>query len=261
MTEFTLGAQELGEVQQSDFAEFISIVTGRSVISGADWGKERIELGLSGDGMVRIFWTPDGLHANFISTTNKDEIPPLMLQILDGEKRISARALEKRLRALRTLYAIVHLSSTDRFNLVQDILSKDPSCDLELLLDDDELLYVECLAPGSWYVTLWSKLRTSYRSVLQTVAIVSERGREALLSKLEAEARLKELEVEEKEFENFTKKVDYGLGLMDRLSTDSEKAALRDRVEEELGNFLLLPQNSNEVQAAKKRLLEEKDKA
>lgn len=261
MTEFTLGAQELGEVQQSDFAEFINIVTGRSVISGADWGKDRIEFGLSGDGMVRIFWSPDGLHANFISTTNKDEIPPLMLQIIDGEKRIPARALEKRLRALRTLYAIVHLSLTNRFALVQDILSKDPNYDLELLLDDNELLYVECLAPGSWYVTLWSKLKTSYRSVLQTVAIVSERGREALLSKLEAEARLKELEVEEKEFENFTKKVDYGLGLMDRLSTDSAKRALRDRVEEELGNFLLLPADSTEVQGAKKRLLDEDDKA
>jgi len=132
---------------------------------------------------------------------------------------------------------------------------------LELLLDDDELLYVECLAPGSWYVTLWSKLRTSYHSVLQTVAIVSERGQEALLSKLEAEARLKELEVEEKEFRNFTKKVDYGLGLMDRLSTDSAKTALKDRVEKALENFLLLPPDSAEVQGAKKRLLDEEGKA
>ena len=211
--------------------------------------------------MVRIFWSPDGLHTNFISTTNKGEIPPLMLQIIDGGKRVPARTLEKRLRALRTLYAIVHLSLTDRFNLVQDVLSKDPSYDLELLLDDDELLYVECLAPGSWYVTLWSKLRICYRSVLQTVAIVSERGREALLSKLESEARLKELEVEEKEFENFTKKVDYGMGLMDSLSTNSSKIALSERVEEALGDFLLMPPNSAEVKGAKKRLLDKKGKA
>lgn len=95
MAEFTLGAQELGETQQSNFAEFINIVNGRSVISGADWGNDRIEFGLSGDGMVRIFWTPDGLHANFISTTNKGDIPPLMLQIVDGEKRLPARILEK----------------------------------------------------------------------------------------------------------------------------------------------------------------------
>lgn len=261
MAEFTLGAQELGETQESDFAEFINIVTGRSVISGADWGKDRIEFGLSGDGMIRIFWRPDGLHANFISTTNKDEIPPLMLQIVDGEKRLPARVLEMRLHALRTLYAIVHLSLTDRFHLVQDALSKDPGYDLELLLEDDELLYIECLSPESWYVTLWSKMRTSYRSVLQTIAIVSEKGREALLSKLEAEARVKELEVEEKEFELFTKKVDYGLGLVDRLSSDSAKNALKDRVENELGNFLLLQPQSIEVQDAKKRLLDEEKKA
>lgn len=87
------------------------------------------------------------------------------------------------------------------------------------------------------------------------------RGREALLKKLEAEARLKELDVEEREFEIFTKKADYGLSLMDRLSSDSAKTALRDRVEEELGNFLLLEPHSVEVQNAKKRLLDKKDKA
>jgi len=48
---------------------------------------------------------------------------------------------------------------------------------------------------------------------------------------------------------------------MDRLSSDSAKSALRDRVEEELGNFLLLDPHSIEVQNAKKRLLDEKDKA
>ena len=258
MTEFTLGAQETGENQQSNFAEFINIVSGRSVTSGADWGKDRIELGLSGDGMIRIFWTPKGLHANFISTTNKNEIPPLMLQIVDGEKRLPARTLEKRLRALRMLYAIVHLSLTDRFNLVHEVLDHDPEYDLELLLDDDELLYVECLAPGSWYVTLWSKSRKSYHSILQTVSIISVRGREALLKKLEAEAKLKELEVEEKEFEMFTKKADYYLGLLNKINSDKTKTVLQNRVEEELGNFLLMDEQSNEVQDAKKRFLNNK---
>ena len=66
---------------------------------------------------------------------------------------------------------------------------------------------------------------------------------------------------EEKEFEMFTRKADYGLSLMDRLSSDSAKTALRDRVEEALGNFLLLEPHSIEVQDAKKRLLDEKDMA
>ena len=93
MTEFSIGAQELGETRKSDFAEFINVVMGRSVISGADWGKDRVEFGLSGDGMIRIFWTPDGLNANYISTTNRDEIPPLMLEIAGEEKKLPARIL------------------------------------------------------------------------------------------------------------------------------------------------------------------------
>jgi len=50
-------------------------------------------------------------------------------------------------------------------------MSYDAFYDLELLLYDDELLYIECLAPGSWYVTLWSKVRVSYHSILQTIAV------------------------------------------------------------------------------------------
>ena len=45
------------------------------------------------------------------------------------------------------------------------------------------------------------------------------------------------------------------------LSSESAKTALRDRVEEELGHFLLLEPYSIEVQNAKNLLLDEKDKA
>lgn len=120
METFTIGLQELGSEVKSNFAEFISIAQGRSIITGADWGRDRIEFGLSGDGMIRIFWTPTGLIANFISTTNTDEIPPLILKIDDGGKRVPARVIEKRIRALRSLYAIVHLDSLNRLNEVQE---------------------------------------------------------------------------------------------------------------------------------------------
>ncbi len=260
MAEYSLGLVELAPAQESDFGEFINIVSGRSIVSGADWGSERIEFGLSGDGMLRVFWTPKGLHANFVSTTNEDEIPPLMLQITEGNKRLTARALEFRLRALRNLYAIVHLALDQKLHLAGELVASDPDCDFEILLDDDELLYVECLAPGSWYVTLWSKLRTSYRAVLQTVALVSLRGREAILKKLEAEAKLKSLEAEEKEFDLFAKKVDYGLGLSKQLHSDAAREAFSKRIEKELGNFLLSDGQSAEVQNAKRRLLDdEKD--
>ena len=256
MAEFSLGAAETGDNVPSSFAEHINIVSGRSIVSGADWGHDRFELGLSGDGMIRVFWRPDGLHINYISTTNPGEIPPLMLQLVDGERRVPARLIEGRLRGLRSLYAVVHLLSTGRSEILEQALISAPNSDLEELLHPDEQLFVECLAPGSWYVTLWAKVRPAYQSVLQTVAFVYVRGREALLKKLEAEARLKELDVEAKEFELATKKIDYGLGLMDRLSSDPAKAALRQRVEQDLSSFLLASPGSNEVQSASQRLLQ-----
>ncbi len=253
MAKFTLGAHETGTVRPSDFGEFINMVSGRSVVSGADWGRERIEFGLSGDGMIRVFWTPQGLEANFISTTNADEVPPLILQMVDEERRLPARLLERRLFGLRQLYAIVRLADTERFAELEAVITSMP--DLEDLLHPDEQLYIECMAPGSWYLTVWAKLRGSYGSVLKTVALVYTRGREALLTKLEAEARLKSLEVEEKEFALFTKKVDYTLGLSKKLKSFEAKRALEERVIGHLENFLIRPRDSVDVAEATRNLL------
>jgi hypothetical protein len=256
VTTFTLGANEVGPVVPSDFGEFISIVSGRSVVSGADWGNDRLEFGLSGDGMIRVFWTPQGLHANFISTTNINEVPPLMLRLSEEDRRIPARVLELKLRALRNLYAAVHLLSTGRSTLVENALLSGDGLDLEALLNPDEYLYVECLAPGSWYITLWSKAKESYRSVIATVALVYERGRDATLRKLEAEARIKELEAETKEFELLTKKLDYGLGLVDRLTSPQAKAALTQQIENDVSDLLQVSSSSNLAHHASQRFLQ-----
>lgn len=256
MTRFSIGAAELGQVADSDFGEFISIVSGRSVVSGADWGEDRLEFGLSGDGMIRVFWTPQGLHANFISTTNHDEVPPLMLRLSEDDRRVPARVLELKLRALRNLYALVHLLSTERSELVESALLTGNSSDFEALLEPDEYLYVECLAPGSWYITLWSKAKESYRSVIVTVALVYERGRDAALRKLEAEARIKELEAEAKEFELMTRQLDYGLGLLDRIASPEAKAALTQQIERAVSDLLQVKSTSPLAQSASQRLLQ-----
>jgi len=260
MSQFTLGAFELGEIQPSDFGEFINIVSGRSIVSGGDWDSERkdgghsdrFELGLSGDGMIRIFWTPEGLDVNFFSTTNEDEIPPLIIQMVDEERRLPARLLEKRLFGMRQLYALVRLADTDRLGLLEANLGIR---DLEDLLSADELLYVECLAPGSWYLTVWSAVRGSYSSLLRTVGLVYSRGREALLIKLEAEGRLKHLEAEGKEFELFTKKLDYTLAISEKLGSDEARKAINERVMNGLEDFLLRPRDSQDVKEASRRLM------
>jgi hypothetical protein len=256
VTKFSIGAAEFGQGTDSDFGEFISIVSGRSVVSGADRGENRLEFGLSGDGMIRVFWSPQGLHANFISTTNHDEVPPLMLRLSEEDRRVPARVLELKLRALRNLYAAVHLLTTERSKLVETALLTGTSSDFEALLEPDEYLYVECLAPGSWYITLWSKAKESYRSIIATVALVYERGRDATLRKLEAEARIKELEAETKEFELMTSKLDYGLGLLDRVASPEAKAALTQQIERDVSDLLQVKSTSPMAQSASKRLLQ-----
>ena len=121
MSEYSIGAQELGETQRSDFGEFINIVSGRSVVSGADWGNDRFELGFSGEGMIRVFWTPEGLHVNFISTTNASEIPPLILQLVDEERRLPARG--KRMGTLSiftVLYRSIHVLIVDHAKKIKN---------------------------------------------------------------------------------------------------------------------------------------------
>jgi hypothetical protein len=55
MTHFTVGALEFDRQRKSDFEEFVEIVKGRSIISAGLWNDDRLELGLSGGLMLRIF--------------------------------------------------------------------------------------------------------------------------------------------------------------------------------------------------------------
>ncbi|MDP2807665.1 MAG: hypothetical protein Q8O74_05960, partial [bacterium] len=101
MAIFTVGTFELGPETQIEFQDFISIVLGLSIKSAADWDKDRVELGLSGNLMLRVWWTPNGLKLNLLSTTNKGEIPPLILSFADEKERPTIDILERRLRGMR----------------------------------------------------------------------------------------------------------------------------------------------------------------
>ena len=87
MSKFFIGAEELGRVQVG-FAEFVQLVSGRSIVSAADWGGGRVELGLSGDGMLRVAWVRNGIDVSIFSTTNAGEIPPLLLALPEEKRRL-----------------------------------------------------------------------------------------------------------------------------------------------------------------------------
>ena len=81
MAHVTIGAIELGQVRASSFAEFVEIAKGRSIISAADWGSDRFELGISGGLMIRVLRDGESIEINLISTTNPGEMPPWVLTV------------------------------------------------------------------------------------------------------------------------------------------------------------------------------------
>src|SRR5258708_6032285 len=73
-----------------------------------------VEIQMDDDAMRRIFWKPKRHRSNLISTTNQGDMPPLLLEMPEEQKRLPLREVERRLGALLTLHAIVHLLDTRR---------------------------------------------------------------------------------------------------------------------------------------------------
>ena len=96
MSQFTIGAYEMENAVVSDFSEFLAIIKGRSVISAADWGDDRFELGLSGNLMIRFFQTEDGMTINLISTQNANENPSLVVDLGNMEQRVPISIIENK---------------------------------------------------------------------------------------------------------------------------------------------------------------------
>jgi len=191
MTQFSIGAPELQQRRQSSFEEFIALVKGRSIISAADWGDDRFELGLSGGAMIRFFRGRDGTEINWISTTNPDEIPPLLISLGNMPAQVPIGIIEQKLYGLRTLYAIYYLAHQKRFDDLTSYLIRHPHGDIErATLTPEETLYIESISYGSWILAVWAKTKTAYKALSSVAGLVFYRGREAYLSKLEAEARL-----------------------------------------------------------------------
>jgi len=245
MATFLLGAREQGDVQVSDFAEFISIIKGRSIVSGADWGKDRVEFGLSGDLMLRIFLNHDEILIELVSTLNKGENPSLAIDLGDMDRKVPINVIIIKLNALRTLYAIFYLIYSGRGHDLELFLLSDPAGDIEqALLKEDEQLFIESVSYGSWILTVWGKTKETYQALVAVAGLVFDRGREAFLSKLEANARLKnaeadlkEREVNAKDFEIKKDQIDYLLEVSDSLDAPEIKAIIKDKIIEATKNL------------------------
>ncbi|MBW8050075.1 MAG: hypothetical protein FVQ77_06995 [Cytophagales bacterium] len=248
MTKFTIGAYELEQATATNFADIISIIKGRSIVSGADWEQgDRFELGLSGNLMLRFFRTDTNMTVNLISTRNKDENPTLVIDMGDMGQRVPISVIETKLNGLRTLYAIYFLIHNDRAQELQSYLIQHPQGDIEkALLKEDEQLYIESISYGSWILTVWGKTKKAYKAIVSTAGLVFVRGREAFLSKLEADSRLKNaeadlktVEVKDKQFELHKKQFDYLLEASEKMDIPEVKKQLKRRMIQATKNFTL----------------------
>ena len=191
MADYSIGDSDLGLVRPSSMEEFVEIAKGRSIVSVGDWGGGRFELGLSGDLMLRIFGEGSEIEVNLVSTTNPDEIPPLVLAFGNLPQRVPIHIIEDKLNGLRTLHAIFYLIQNDRASDLEAFLVSNPDGDIEKsLLNEEDQLYVESISYGSWLLAIWAKTTKAYKSVSSVAGLVLYRGREAYLRRLEAEARL-----------------------------------------------------------------------
>ena len=248
MNYFTVGDFfEQGQSRQTDFQEFINIAKGRSIISAADWGKNRFEIGLSGNIMIRFFAKEGNNHINIVSTTNVEEIPPIAISLGDMPQQVSLRVIEKKLRGLRTLYAILFLLHTGREKELESYLIKHPRGDIEdKLLSEDEKIKIESISYGSWLLTIWAKTKDALFTMKSIAFLVYERGREAFLKKMEAEASIAQeksyqetIETARKDFELEKDRLEYAIELCNKMQIPEIREQLYKRIIES-ANFLIL---------------------
>lgn len=234
MTQFSIGAIELHESRKSNFAEFVSITKGRSIVSAADRGNGQVELGLSGGAMLRFFGTSNNAEINIVNTVNRDELPPLLISLGDMPKRVSLAIVERKLRGLRTLYAIFFLYHTGRLDDLLHFLENSPDGDIEYnLLSEDDALNIESISYGSWVLAVWVKTKASYKAISSVAGLAFDRGREAFLKKMEANTRLaqakarrEEIAADKDEFQLKKSQLDYMLKISGKVESPQLRASL-----------------------------------
>ncbi|BDA85452.1 hypothetical protein Sa4125_29940 [Aureimonas sp. SA4125] len=202
MTRFVI-SDPIGKVAVGvPFEAFLDIVRSSAIRSAAT-GDNFFEFGTSENVNVRFEATADGdIQITMFSTLNKDDNPPLRLQIADGDEPVSAADVERRIRSLRQAYAIAYMVDARRTVELARVLEEEPDADIEeTCLAPQERLYIGTLTPGSMWLTLLTKSKKAYSVARYGLALTFAEGRMAFLDRLKADTKLKQLDVEERENE------------------------------------------------------------
>jgi len=192
-----------GRAYQTGLATLVSIIKGTSIVSLAH-SERFIELGLSENLMLRIEGD-EGLtvRVTVISTSNADEVPPDRLQLVSDGEESTAALVEDRLHSVRQIYAILLLLYSERQEELASALIKNPAADLErYLIRQEDRLYVQAAGPGSWWITVLTKIGGAPQAAINTLSLIYGEGRRMLLERVRAATDLKFEEVEAKRIAN-----------------------------------------------------------
>jgi len=272
---YTFGAVELSEEHESNFEQFVQFIKGRSIVSLADREPNVLELGLSGNVMVRISmhqaggWPKSvsifgsnepGLVVSALSTQNPTEPPSFAFSLGDMPPTVPAWQLETKLRGLRTAFGIFYLANWESKVLTQ-YLRQHPYGDVDRLLGKDAL-QIESVSYGSWVSVLRSGGKKALDAIVAVATIVFPRTRDALLKKLEAEAELKDIEakrgavaVQRDEFELAKDRANYMVELVGKIEDAREKEIVHKRLRQAIYELSSGDTDEREIRMLARRLL------
>jgi len=134
----------------------------------------------------------------------------------DGQAGVTAEEIERRIHALRQLYALTFLLEADRVHDIP-VSERLSDIDLEQLLSKDERLRLLATGLGSFWVTLGNFTAAGRRAVIAIAGMFYVDGRRALLQHLRAQAESEELDVQKKKMELEFAKADKTLDLLQRI--------------------------------------------
>jgi hypothetical protein len=145
--------------RRGGFRRWLETLIKGSAIRTIKTDKSSVSLELNDDFNLEVHASNNLLEPKLVSSI-KDKLPSMRLQLAKEGELPAAWMIERRIHALRQLYAIAFLLNFDRGDELADVLKSEPHVDLEAkLLKEDEWLFITGASVGSWYITLLTKTR------------------------------------------------------------------------------------------------------
>jgi hypothetical protein len=264
MVSYSFGRGWLGGgAHEVDFSRFVDLVKGRSIVSLAS-GEDFLELGLSGNVMVRIekggMLSQATVEVVCFSTANPEEPQSLALSLGEMPQGVPARQIEMKLRGLRTAFALLLLAER-RDKRLGEYLRAHPFADLDVLLGD-EGLEIESVSYGSCIAVVRSKARQAFDAMKSIATIFMPRVRDAYIKKLEADADLRTVEVargevalKREEFELSKARAEYVVDLVSRAGDVETQKILQKRLQRAIYELASGDDDESETRANARKLL------